>query len=87
LEVLMKPSVILVGVLFATIVFQLIPESEAGADYYNILGISRDASLKQVKKAYRDLSLKWHPDKNKSPEAKNKFTEISQGKHYILILN
>lgn len=53
--------------------------AEAGKNYYQILGVSRDASSKEIGKAYRELSLKWHPDKNKGdPSAQEKFVEISQ---------
>ena len=47
-------------------------------DYYEILGVSRDASQEEIKKAYRRLALKWHPDKNKSPEAEERFKEINK---------
>ena len=46
-------------------------------DYYDILGVSRDASESEIKKAYRGLSLKYHPDRNPSEEAKTKIQEIN----------
>lgn len=49
-----------------------------GKDYYEILGLSKDADEKQIKLAYRQLSKKYHPDKNPSPEAHEKFIEIGE---------
>ena len=47
-------------------------------NYYSVLGIDKDASQQEIKKSYRKLSMKWHPDKNKSPEAELNFKKISE---------
>ncbi len=52
----------------------------AGKDYYEILELPKTASENDIKKAYRRLALKWHPDKNpdNSKEAEKRFKEISE---------
>ncbi len=47
-------------------------------DYYEILGIERKASIDDIKPAYRKLAMEYHPDRNKSPDAEEKFKEISE---------
>jgi len=47
-------------------------------DYYEILGVPRNASQEEIKKAFRRLARKYHPDLNKSPEAQEKFKEINE---------
>jgi molecular chaperone DnaJ len=50
----------------------------AGKDYYEVLGIAKDASQADIKKAYRKLSKKYHPDINKAPGAEAKFKEVTE---------
>ncbi len=47
-------------------------------DYYEVLGLSRDADDRAVKRAYRKLAMEFHPDRNPTPEAEEKFKEASE---------
>ena len=47
-------------------------------DYYDILGVSRDADASAIKSAYRKLARKYHPDVNKTKEAEEKFKDINE---------
>ena len=56
----------------------------AKRDYYDILGVSKSASKDEIKKAYRKLALKYHPDKNKGDKASEaKFKEASEAYHVL----
>src|SRR5512145_2199955 len=46
-------------------------------DYYEVLGVPRDADAKAVKDAFRQLALQYHPDRNKEPGAEERFKEIA----------
>ncbi|KAK7887078.1 hypothetical protein WMY93_026699 [Mugilogobius chulae] len=50
----------------------------AGKDFYKVLGVASDSNEDEIKKAYRKLALKFHPDKNSDAEAEDKFKEIAE---------
>lgn len=52
-------------------------------DYYEVLGVRRDASPEEIKKAFRRLARQYHPDVNKEPDAEAKFKEINEA-HEVL---
>src|SRR6218665_3816156 len=55
----------------------------AAKEYYSILGVKRSSTDREIKKAFRKLAMKYHPDKNKDdPDAEKKFVEIAQGEIY-----
>ena len=52
-------------------------------DYYKVLGIEKTADFKDIKKAYRQLAMKYHPDKNPTPEGEKKFKEINEAHEFL----
>ncbi len=52
--------------------------AEARRDYYEVLGVLRDADAAAIKDAFRKLALQYHPDRNKSPDAEERFKQIAE---------
>jgi len=54
-------------------------------NYYDVLGVPKGAQDAEIRKAFRKLALKWHPDKNPDilEEASKKFQEIGEGKSLL----
>ncbi|MBI3213736.1 MAG: DnaJ domain-containing protein [Mycobacterium sp.] len=52
-------------------------------DYYDVLGVSRDATADQIQQAFRTLARKYHPDVNKDPAAEDRFKEVNEAYHVV----
>ena len=52
--------------------------SAMGKDYYSVLDVKPTATLEEIKKAYKKKALQFHPDKNDSPEAEERFKQIAE---------
>ncbi|KAI9194303.1 hypothetical protein LWI28_004947 [Acer negundo] len=57
---------------------RLIREIKRNTDYYEILGVEKTCSVEEIRKAYRKLSLRVHPDKNKAPGSEEAFKKVSK---------
>lgn len=59
-----------------------------GEDYYKVLGVKKSASTKEIKKAFRKLAMKYHPDRNKKdPDAEEKFLKIAKGMRHLCLVS
>ena len=58
----------------------------AKRDYYEVLGVSKDASEESIRKAFRKKAMDYHPDRNKNPDAEEKFKEVNEA-YQVLIDN
>ncbi|XP_056137549.1 dnaJ homolog subfamily B member 9a [Lampris incognitus] len=72
------------AITFAVCILMITELILAKKDYYDILGVPKDATERQIKKAFHKLAMKYHPDKNKNPDAEMKFREIAEAYETLL---
>lgn len=71
-------AILLIQIFICLVIYLADAKGGPSRDFYKILGIAKSASPAEIKKAYRALSLKWHPDKNPDDiSAIDKFTDVS----------
>lgn len=73
----MDGAVVLLRVIAMLLMAEVCTQQE---DYYRILGVPKTATTADIKKAFRKLALKYHPDRSKKSDAEEKFRKIAQGK-------
>uniref|UniRef100_A0A914SAV0 DnaJ homolog subfamily B member 9 n=1 Tax=Parascaris equorum TaxID=6256 RepID=A0A914SAV0_PAREQ len=73
----MGGAVVLLRVIAILLIVEVSTQQE---DYYQVLGVPKTATTADIKKAFRKLALKYHPDRSKSADAEEKFRKIAQGK-------
>ena len=85
----MIPFKLSLFVLMVTIFLAFLPplQCDEHEDYYQLLGVPRDASEKDIKKVFRKLAIQYHPDKNPNPDARVKFEKIANGKKLFVVVS
>ncbi|XP_078158312.1 uncharacterized protein LOC144554009 [Carex rostrata] len=62
---------------------RVVREIRKNKDYYAILGVEKNSSAEEIKRAYKKLSLKIHPDKNRAPGAEEAFKSVLEAYNYL----
>lgn len=79
------------SIILISLVILLLLDDAIGAsrkkNYYDVLGVKPEATAREIKKAFRKLAIKYHPDKNKAKNANSKFQEISEGIYYSNLIS
>lgn len=68
-----------INIFLISFVFLLCKCDVDETDYYKVLGVKKDASQAEIKRAFHKLAIKYHPDKNKDADAEDKFKKLGEG--------
>jgi len=69
---------------FGLLAISLVTGGQTERDLYDILGVGRDATSKEIRKAFKTLAMKYHPDKNPDPGAAEIFQEVNYAKEILM---
>ncbi|ODM92157.1 DnaJ subfamily B member 9 [Orchesella cincta] len=78
MKVDIQPLLLVLSVVIFLITDTVYGSNSSKKDYYEILGLKKSATDREIKKKFRQLAVKYHPDKNKDPGAEEKFKEMAE---------